>query len=149
MRRLTKFLSLTRHEKEVLCEAIILLSVSHMCIKAIAFRHVERFLRNHWNDDIDGGIHQEQEIWLVQRSILRAVTVLPWKNLCLVRSVAEFIMLRRRGIPAVMFAGVRFSDRSSLEAHAWVDSSLEANNMSSDNSGFAAVISIGARAVDR
>ena len=58
-------------------------------------------------------------------------------------------MLRRRGIPAVLFAGVRFSGHSSLDAHAWVDTGLGVNDKSSENSGFATVIRIGTGAVDR
>jgi hypothetical protein len=57
-------------------------------------------------------------------------------------------MLRRRGIPAAMFAGARFSG-SSLEAHAWVDINLWVNDIGSENSGFTTVIKIGPGAVDR
>jgi Transglutaminase-like superfamily len=57
-------------------------------------------------------------------------------------------MLRRHGIPAVMFAGVRFSDHSSLDAHAWVDTG-PVNDKNSKHSDFAIVIRIGTRAVDR
>jgi hypothetical protein len=149
MRRLGKFWSLTRREKEFLCEASILLSVSSFCVKAIAFRHIDRFLRTRWNDEIQGCVDREQEIRLVQRSISRAVNVLPWRSLCLSQSIAEFIMLRRRGIPAVMFAGVRFSGNSSLDAHAWVDTGLVVNDKRSENSGFVPLIRIGTGVVDR
>src|SRR6516225_2767912 len=124
MRRLGKFWSLTRWEKQVLCEAIILLSISTICVKAIAFRRIDRFMRTHWNEGVQC-IDREQETRVIQLSISRAVNVLPWKSLCLSRSLAEFIMLRRRGIPATINAGVRFSGHSSLDAHAWVDTSLE------------------------
>ena len=60
------------------------------------------------------------DIKLVNLSLSRAANLLPWKSLCLSRSIAAFIMLRRRGIPAVMFAGVKFAEDSSLLAHAWV-----------------------------
>ncbi len=143
MGRLAKFWFLTRSEKKILCEAIILLLLSNASVKAIAFRHIDRFLCSRWNDGIKGGIDQEREIRLVQRSISRAANVLPWKSLCLSRSIAEFIMLRRRGIPAVMFTGVRFSDHSSLEAHAWVDTGLGVNDKNSEQSSFTTVIRIG------
>ncbi len=147
MSRLAKFWSLTRREKQFLCEASILLSASNFCVKAIAYSRIDRFLRN-WNDGIQGCIDREHEIRLVQRSISRAANVLPWKSPCLSRSIAEFMMLRRRGIPAIMFAGVRFSGHSSLDAHAWVDTSL-GNDNTSEKSGFATVIRIGTGAVDR
>jgi hypothetical protein len=146
MRRLGKFWSLTRWEKQVLCEAIILLSISTICVKAIAFRRIDRFMRTHWNEGVQC-IDREQETRVIQLSISRAVNVLPWKSLCLSRSLAEFIMLRRRGIPATINAGVRFSGHSSLDAHAWVDTSLEVGE-SSKSSGFVTLIRIGTRAVD-
>jgi hypothetical protein len=142
MRRLAKFWSLSRREKSFLCEASILLLLSNSCVRAIAFRHIDRFLRARWNDGPQSAM-REHEIKLVQRSILRAAKVLPWKSLCLSQSIAEFIMLRRRGIPAVMFAGVRVSADSSLHAHAWVETSQRMNDRCFDNSGFATVISIG------
>jgi hypothetical protein len=46
-----------------------------------------------------------------------------------------------------MFAGVRFSGGSSLDAHSWVETGLT-NDTSSENSSFAAVIRIGTRGVD-
>jgi hypothetical protein len=145
MSRLAKFWSLTGSEKKFLCEASILLLLSNTCVKTIAFRHIDGFLRSRWNGDIKGNVDQEQVIRLVQRSISRAANVLPWKSLCLSRSIAEFIMLRRRGIPAVMFTGVRFSDDSLLEAHAWVDTGLGVNDKNSEQSSFATVIRIGSR----
>jgi hypothetical protein len=149
MDRLAKFWSLTRREKEVLCEASILLSLCNICVKAIAFRHIDRFLRSRWNHGNQGTIDYEQESRLVQRSVSRAANVLPWKSRCLTQSIAEFIMLRRRGIPAVIYAGVRFSGESSLDAHTWVRIGLEDNDKSAENSGFVTVIKIGSLADDR
>ena len=147
MRRVAKFRSLPGREKKLLCEAGILLSLSNVCVKAIAFKHIDSFLRAHWNDELLDNVNQNQEIGLVQRSISRAARLLPWKCLCLSRSIAEFIMLRRRNIPAVLFTGVRFSDHFLLDAHAWVETSL-VNDERSQNPGYAPVIEIGTRALD-
>jgi hypothetical protein len=57
-------------------------------------------------------------------------------------------MLRRRGIQAVLLAGAKFSGHSLLDAHAWVETGL-VNDKSSENSGFATVIRIGAGGVDQ
>jgi hypothetical protein len=149
MRWLTKFWSLTRREKKFLCEASILLSVSNFCVKAIAFRRIERFLRTRWTDEVQGCVDREREIRLVQRSLSRAANVLPWRGLCLSQSIAEFVMLRRRGIPAVMYAGVRFAGESLLDAHAWVDTSLEVNDKRSEDFDFMPVIRIGIGVADQ
>ncbi len=141
MDRLTKFSLLTTREKKLLCEASILLALSNTCVKLVAFKHIYGFLCSHWKTT--KGITCEQEVRLVQRSVLRAANALPWECLCLSRSIAEFIMLRRRGIPAIMFAGVRLSDHASLEAHAWIDTGLGRHDKSSDTSAFSPLIRIG------
>jgi transglutaminase superfamily protein len=137
MSRLVKFWRLSRRDKKSLCEAAILLSLANVCVRTISFKHIDRFLRTHWKDRTQGNIDRKQEIALVQRSISRAANTLPSTSRCLGQSIAEFIMLRRRGIRAVLCAGVR-SGRSSLVAHAWV----ETVSASSD-SGYATVIRIG------
>jgi Transglutaminase-like superfamily len=149
MGRLAKFWSLTRIEKRFLFEGIILLALSNVCLKTVAFKHIDWFLRTRWNDAIEGAIGREQEIRLIHCAISRAANVWPWRSLCLSRSIAEFIMLRRRRIPAVMFAGVRFCSRSSLDAHAWVQTDLEMSDKNADNSAFTTVIRIGTGSVDR
>jgi Transglutaminase-like superfamily len=149
MRRLAKFWFLTRREKKFLWEASILLLVANICVKAIAFRRIERFLRTRWNNGIQGCMEPEQVIKLVQSSISRAATALPGDNLCLSRSIAEFIMLRRRGIPAALVAGARFSGQSSLDAHAWVETGLAVNDKRFENSAFAPVLRIGTGIVDQ
>jgi hypothetical protein len=152
MSLLGKFWSLPRREKKCVCEASMLLLLTNAGIRLIAFKHIDRllrFLRDRSRDDIQGGIDREQEIRLVRCSISRAANVLPWKSLCLSRSIVEFVMLSRRGIPAIIFAGARFSSHSLLEAHAWVETDLGGSDVSSRNSDFTTVIRIGTRAVDR
>ena len=42
-----------------------------------------------------------------------------WRNTCLYRSVAECLVLRRYGVPAMLRIGVKSGD-GDIEAHAWV-----------------------------
>jgi hypothetical protein len=54
--------------------------------------------------------------------LLRALARLPgarWRNTCLYRSVAECLVLRRYGVPAILKIGVR-NGAGDIEAHAWV-----------------------------
>ena len=51
MRRLFRFWSLPRREKQFFCEAAVLLLLSHLSVKTIAFRHIDSFLRARWNND--------------------------------------------------------------------------------------------------
>ena len=117
MRRLAKFLSLSLHEKQLFCEAFGLLLLSQMCVKIIAFRHIYRFL-SALSDETT--LQRSYDVRIVNLSLLRAASLLPWKSLCLSRSIAAFIMLRRRGVPAVMLIGARF-EHSLIYAHAWIE----------------------------
>jgi hypothetical protein len=149
MARLLKFWRLTRREKQFFCEASILLLLCNLCVRTIAFKHIDGFLRAHWNDGTRDGINRADDIELVKLSVSRAASPLPWKSLCLSRSIAAFIMLRRRGIPAVMFAGVKYFENYSLLAHAWVHTARGVIGGNSENAGFTPLVRIGQEPVDR
>jgi hypothetical protein len=142
MNRLRKYWSLPRREKQLFCEAGILLLLSKLSVETIAFRYIESLLRAHWNYGASRGLDHADDIKLVKLSLSRAENVLPSKNPCLARSIAEFIMLRRRGIPAVMYMGVKCSENSLL-AHAWVITRSEVTNENSENSAYAPLVTIG------
>ena len=142
MDRLLKFWSLPRREKQFLCEAGTLLLLSNLSIKAIAFRHIDNFLHTRWKDAPRESDHAD-DIKLVKLSVSRAANLLPSKRLCLSRSIAEFIMLRRRGIPAAIIAGVKFSEDRSLHAHAWVHIGHGEPDGNAKSPAFTPVVKIG------
>jgi hypothetical protein len=148
MGRFRRFWYLNRHEKLLFFEASILLLLSSVSVRTIAFRHIERYLQARWNDhSLDTFVRSDKiknDIKLVDRSVSRAANVVPWDSLCLSRSIAKLIMLRRRGVPAVLFAGVKSQDDSLLYAHAWVRAG--AGLMDSDpidNAEFTVLLRIG------
>lgn len=55
--------------------------------------------------------------------VLGRVPLLPWRNTCLYRSVAECLVLSRVGIACRLRVGVRHgaAQPGSVEAHAWVE----------------------------
>ena len=120
MRRLSKFLSLSLHEKRLFFEAFGLLLLSHLCVKIIAFRHIYRFLSALTDETT---VKRSYDVRIVNSSLLRAASLLPWTSSCLSRSIVAFIMLRRRGVPAVMFIGARF-EHSLIDAHAWIQAAV-------------------------
>jgi hypothetical protein len=143
MNRLLKFWSLPGREKQLFCEACILLLLSNVCVRAIAFRHIDRFLRARWSYVAPRDYDPANDINLVNISLARAASLLPWQSLCLSRSVAAFIMLRRRGVSAILCAGVKFLEDSSLSAHAWVHTGRGTIESDSENSAFTVVMRIG------
>ncbi len=147
MRRLLKFCFLPGREKYCLCEAGILLLFSNLSIKTIPFRQIHRFLHANWN--ARAVLDSVENVRLVMLSLSRAANVLPWKSQCLSRSIAAFVMLRRRGIPAVMFVGVKSLEDSSLLAHAWVQTGHEVIDENSENSTYTALVSVGESVASR
>jgi hypothetical protein len=142
MKRLHKFWFLTRREKRCLCEAGIVLLVANLSVRMISFRHIDSFLRARWHDGAASDCSRADDIDLVNLSLSRAANLLPWKSLCLSRSIAAFIMLRRRGIAAVMIAGAK-SENSSLHAHAWVHTAHGVIGGNSENAAFTPLLRIG------
>jgi len=147
MDRFHKFWMLPRREKLFLCEACILLLLANLSVKIFAFGRIERHLRAHCNNDrimrISASADDVKEIKLVDLSVARAAVVLPFKSLCLSRSIATFTMLRRRGFPAVLFAGVSVCADSSLIAHAWVEPGCGMMERNSEKSSFTTLLRIG------
>src|SRR5262245_49526366 len=141
MSGLSKFWSLNLSEKKLLFEAFILLFISHLSVKTVAFRHIYSFLRGHWNNPPQQLSQRPDCIRAIHRSLSRVENRSPWTSLCLSRSSAAFIMLSRRGIPAVIVAGVRFEE-PLLRAHAWVHAGLGAEK-ASENEAFTTIMRIG------
>ena len=142
MGRLLKFWSLPAREKYCFCEASILLALSNLSIKTIPFRQIYHFLRTNWNTPTKVTLGSAENVKLVAVSLARAANLLPWKSQCLSQSIAAFVMLRRRGIPAVMFVGVKSLEDSSLHAHAWVHTGHAVTDEKSENSTFTALVSV-------
>ena len=151
MTRLSKFLSLARDEKLIFCEACLLLTLASFGVKTLPFRHIESLMRARWYVGTKRCANRSEEfgreISLVKFSLARASNTLPWNTLCLSRSIAGFVMLSRRGVPAVMFAGVKL-DGSDFRAHAWVQAGREALTKNPENAVFTPLIRIEPSSVD-
>jgi Transglutaminase-like superfamily len=143
MGRLLKFWQLSRREKLFFFEASALLLISNLSVKQIAFRHIDSFLRARWSDQNQPTFGSDDDVKLVNLSLSRIANLLPWKGSCLSRSIAAFIMLRRRGIPAAIIAGVKFSEDRSLHAHAWVHIGHGEPDGNAENPAFTPVVKIG------
>lgn len=147
MNSVSRFWRLPRYEKKLFWEALSLLLLSQLAVRTIAFRHIYSYLGDRWRHS-SGNLDLTDDIRLVKLALSRAARCLPWESLCLSRSIAAFIMLRRRGIPAVMFAGVKLKE-SSLIAHAWVRAGHELTDLSPDDAVFTTVLTIGQEPLDQ
>jgi hypothetical protein len=141
MGRLHKLWSLSRREKGLLCEAGIFFLAAKVSVHTMPFGRVERYLRAHWGGGVADIRDRYEDIRLIRLSLSRAGHLFRWRAPCLSRSIAEFIMLRRRGIPAAIYMGVKVIENSALSAHAWVEAS--AAGADRDCGGYVNVLVIG------
>ena len=141
MGRLHRLWCLSRREKALLCEAGVLLLAAKVSVHTMPFGRIERYLRAHGGGGARDTRDRYEDIRLIRLSLSRAGGLFRWKAPCLSRSIAEFIMLRRRGIPAAMYMGVKVIENSALSAHAWVEAG--AVGADQDCGGYANVLVIG------
>ena len=115
--RIKRFLSLKSGEKLFFFEAFFSQVVTGFILKVIPFRWIPGFfsgpskIRTKPSDEILGEI---------RNSLDRAGYVSPWRNKCLVKTLAGRCMLNRRGINSTVCLGVAKDSSNKTLAHAWL-----------------------------
>ena len=99
------------------CETLLALTCAWFLVFVLPFRLLSRLLeRGATRACAPGDVLVGQGL---ARRVVRLAPRMPVRTTCLVRAVAGWMMLRRRGIPSVVRFGVR-SPAGVLEAHAWL-----------------------------
>lgn len=145
MNRIRKFCILDRSEKLLFCESFILHLVAGLLLKIVPFRWIpglfssrqlavgsqqfetpaesedqSRYVPVPMKPGVSG--QQFEVVEKVRVAVLRAGWVSPWKNRCLVSSLAGRWMMRRRKIESELSLGVAKDAKGRLLAHAWLKS---------------------------
>lgn len=116
-RLLRRFQQLSWRDRLLLIEACLCLMIARVAIALLPFRHVgslasRKIHRRHSPDCPNIGPRVR---WAIHNMAVRV----PWRAMCFERGVAVQLMLRMRGIPSVLYYGVR-QDAVGLKAHVWV-----------------------------
>lgn len=119
MRKVTKFVSLTGREKTLFAEALILETAVGLLLKIIPFRLIPRLFASHHSAALS---LQPEVPGLIKKAIRRASWVSPWRNKCLVSSLAGRWMMNRRKIKTQISLGVTKEGAGKIIAHAWLRS---------------------------
>ena len=113
----SKFWALSCLERWFFIEAVLLHLWIGLLLKVLPFRYIPRFfaspkskVQSPKSEDID----------FIRRAIQRAGKVSPWKNRCLVSSLAGRSMLSRRKIHSQLSLGVTKVASGKVIAHAWL-----------------------------
>jgi hypothetical protein len=125
-------------ERVAILEALALLAAARAALAFVPFRHIARAL---WQEGRETprappADAQRATVRLVVGAIEAAARHSPWQARCLGRAMAATVMLRRRGLEATMYLGLR--SIRTRDAHAWVRSG-DVYVCGGDGSGYTAV----------
>jgi len=117
--RADKFLKLSGREKMLFLEAVVLHLWIGLLLKVIPFKRIPRFFASPKSkvESPDAKV-----IELIRDAVARANRVSPWRNRCLVSSLAGRCMLRSRRIQSQISLGVAKGSDGKMVAHAWLRS---------------------------
>lgn len=102
--------------KRLSLEALLFVWYARMVLLVMPFRRVSR----RWPSVQEGGKADGDALNGVRVALRRSDRLAPWKNRCLVKSLAGRMMLNRRKIVNSIHLGVVISDGGRLQAHAWL-----------------------------
>jgi hypothetical protein len=124
-------------ERRLIFEAIMWLGLVRIAMATLPYRRVASLLRltqsaasdvsnastadfgagrGYRYADASGGSVAEAIGWAVQGVAART----PWPSTCLVQSLAGYVMLRRHGVPSVVYLGVAKDAEGEFSAHSWL-----------------------------
>jgi hypothetical protein len=116
---LRKFWRLRWQDRLLVVEAILYLAVAGFGIALLPFRHVAVLAARPTRRPQPPPQECLRKVRRIRWAILATARRVPWRALCFEQGLAAQLMLRRRGIPSVLYYGVA-QDRSSLFTHVWV-----------------------------
>lgn len=116
-------------QRRLLIEAVVWLGLLRVATLTLPYRRVAALLRLRQSGPADGppgppagcgpggASHQAGTIsWAVQAAAART----PWHSTCLAQSLAGYVILRRHGVPSVVYLGVAKDPAGEFTAHSWL-----------------------------
>jgi hypothetical protein len=117
--RLRSYYRLPQQDRRLVREAGTLLLFAWLAIRVVPFRRLAPRLGR---SQLESPAAQSPDAVAIARRVAWAINVAarqyPWVMNCFPRAIAAKLMLRRRGVEATLYLGVRRD--AALKAHAWV-----------------------------
>jgi len=117
---LGKFRRLPRADRLLVIEATAVLICASLAIAVLPFRYVGRLAAPRARSRKLTAEDRALTIRSVRWAVIACARRLPWRAMCFEQGLAAQRMLRRRGIPSVLYFGAARSDEQGLAAHVWV-----------------------------
>jgi len=110
---------MTRQDRLILGEAMVWLAIAGLIVAIMPFRNfgflAARPVRKLPPAEVARNLIRRRIRW----AIVTAARRVPWRALCIQQGLAAQFMLRRRGIPSVLYYGAALRE-GDLKAHVWV-----------------------------
>lgn len=117
---LGKFFCLPRRDRLLLLEATLWLAVAGFAIAVLPFRHVGRLAARPIRRPEPPEHTRHREVRRIRWAIVVSAPRVPWRAMCFQQGLAAQFMLRRRGVPSILYYGAAPDDIRGLSAHVWV-----------------------------
>ena len=115
--RFLTFFRLPGSERLLFLEALSLHLWVGLLLKFIPFKKIPAWFANPSGKLVAADIDVLEKI---KAAGIRATVVSPWKNKCLITSLATRYMLKRRKIESQLYLGLTKTDSGKVIAHAWL-----------------------------
>jgi hypothetical protein len=96
------------------------LAIAGIVIAVLPFRYVGLLAARPIRRPKLPGEAYVNKVQRIRWAIIAAAARVPWPALCFQQGLTAQLMLRRRGIPSVLYYGATQDDRNGLYAHVWV-----------------------------
>jgi hypothetical protein len=120
MSLIEKFFRLPRHDRWFLLEATLWLAVAGLAIAVLPFRQIGRLASRPVRRPEPTPSARLREAKRIRWAIIVSAAQVPWRTVCFQQGLAAQVMLRRRGVPSVLYYGAALDNRSGLSTHVWV-----------------------------
>jgi len=115
-----KFFRLPLQDRLLLLEATVWMAVAGAAVAMLPFRQLGLLAARPTRQPEPTHSSRIIMVSRVRWAIVTATRRLPWPAFCFQQGLAAQFMLRRRGIPSVLYYGAGPNDQSGLSAHVWV-----------------------------
>ena len=117
---LQKIKGLSWSDRILFTDCVIWLGFARLAIALLPFSFVARFAAMRVRSLAPAQEMHVAELRRIRMAVLACARRVPWRAACFQQGLAAQIMLRRRGIPSVLYYGAASDNRGGLSAHVWV-----------------------------
>jgi hypothetical protein len=104
----------------LLFEATLSLALAAFAVAVLPFRQIGRLATCPVRQPDLPPAARKIAVRRIRWAIFSCARRVPWRTVCFQQALAAQLMLRRRGIPSVLYYGAAPDDKRGLAAHVWV-----------------------------